>query len=399
MKASIRDKGALAAVSPVALSAYARSAGWIRTEPYGDHSDVYAADGLPEIVLPKTRQIGDYANVVSQVIEIFAQTADMDELALYRDLVTADRDVIRVRAASMDEGEVSLADGVNLVNGARDMLWAAACSLRAPRPLYEVKENKEANDYLGRVHLGQTEQGSFTVTLLTPIVPPVQQPSNPDITDDGSNIKAVPLVQQFPNPEWNIEDDPIERQVTKRLSEALGATREAIERTATGDDDAFITAVPRGTSANLCEALVKLVEPFPSVDVGLSWARTRPREKARDVVRFDNDHAPILKGAAISLRERKPEISRSRQVIGFVQRLKRSEDETAGTITLRADIDGASRSVTTVLNPNDYEQAIRAHRDKSRIVVKGDLERVGQQWRLQNPRISGIGQTLMSTAG
>lgn len=370
MKASIQDKEALAAVSPEALSAYARSEGWVSTEPYGEHSEVYTADGLPEIVLPRTQEIGDYANVVSQVIAIFAQAADMDDLAaLYRDLVTADRDVIRVRAVSMDveEGVVILGDGVRLVNGASDMLQAAVRSLRDPRSFYSGRANPEANDYLGRVRLGQTEEGSFTVTLLTPIVRPVQEFRN---------------------------EAPIEWQVTERLYEALVATREAIKRTSARDDEAFITAVPRGASANLCEALVELIEPFSSVDVGLSWARTRPRKKARDVVQFDNDHAPILKEAARSLREHEPERIQNRQLNGFVQQLKRNEDETAGTITLRADIDGQHRSVTAVLNPNDYEQAIKAHRDKSRIIVKGDLGRVGKNWCLRNPHISGIGRRL-----
>ena len=99
MKASIRDKDALAAVSPAALAAYARAAGWSRTEDYGDHSDVYASEGAPEIVIPRTQRLGDYAGVVSRLIEIFAQAAGMDTLVLYRDLVTADRDVVRVRAA------------------------------------------------------------------------------------------------------------------------------------------------------------------------------------------------------------------------------------------------------------------------------------------------------------
>ena len=78
----------------------------------------------------------------------------MDELALYRDLVTADRDVIRVRATEGDRaGTVSVNDGVNLMDGARDLLLAAACSLKDPRPIYRPGANKEASDYLDRVRL------------------------------------------------------------------------------------------------------------------------------------------------------------------------------------------------------------------------------------------------------
>ena len=367
MKASIWDTVALIAVSPAALSAYARGAGWARIEPYGDHSDVYVAEGLPEIILPRTQRLGDYANVVSQLIEIFARAADMDEFSLYRDLLTSDRDVIRVRVKGEDDGAVSLIDGVNLIGGARDMLLAAACSLWQPQPLYRAGANKEANDYLRQVRLGQTEQGSFTVTLLTPVVPPPMQ-----LLDS----------------EWDIENDPIQRRITKRLAGALTATREATEKTVGGDDDAFTMAVRSGASANLCEALVNLIEPFPALDVSLSWARTRPRERARDVIRFDNDDASILREAARAFRNREPRPDE--RLFGFVHRLKRNENETDGTITLRADIDGRSQSITAVLNQNDYALAIEAHEGRAAVIAVGDLERVGQRWSLLNPRIMSI---------
>ena len=368
MKASIWDTGALTAVSPVALSAYARGSGWTKIEQYGDHSDVYVGEGLPEIILPRTQRLGDYPNVVSQLIGIFARAAEVDELSLYRDLVTSDRDVIRVRVQGEDDGAVSLTDGVNLIGGARDMLLAAACSLWHPQPLYRAGANKEANDYLRQVRLGQTEQGSFTVTLLTPVIPP-------------------PMQQQL-DLKWKIERDPVERRITKRLAEALTATREATEKTIGGDDDAFTTAVSQGISANICEALAELIEPSPALDVSLSWARTRPRERARDVIRFDNDDASILREAARAFRNREPRPDE--RLFGFVHRLKRGENETAGTITLRADIDGQSQSVTAVLNQNDYQRAIEAHEGRAAVIAQGDLERVGQRWSLLNPRIVSI---------
>jgi hypothetical protein len=368
MKARIWDTEALGAVSPASLSAYARDVGWAKTESYGDHSDVYAAEDLPEIVLPRTQQLGDYTNVVSQLLEIFARAADVDELSLYRDLVTADRDVIRVRVAGEDDGAVALIDGVNLISGTRDMLLAAACSLWNPQPLYRAGANKEANDYLRQVRLGQTEQGSFTVTLLTPVIPPpMQQPLDP---------------------EWNIEHDPVERRITKQLAGALEATREATEKTIGGDADAFTPAVSHGISANLCEALVELIEPFPALDVSLSWARTRPRKRPRNVIRFDNDDVAILSEAARTFRNREPRPDE--RLFGFVHILKRDQSDSDGTITLRANIDGRLQSVTAVLNQNDYRLAINAHEDRAGVMAEGDLERVGQRWSLLNPRILSI---------
>ena len=353
MKVSIQDKEALLAISPEALSAYARTAGWAKVDTYGEHSDVFTGEGLPEIILPRTAHLGDYARVVSMVIEIFAKVADVDELTLYRDLVMADRDVVRVRAVDGDaSGSVAVNDGIDLISGARDMILAAACSLQGPQPLYRAEATREARAYLSRVRLGQTEQGSFAITLLSPVI------------------------------------SPLERRVTRRLADALAATREATEKTIDGDAGAFSEAVALGVSANLCEALVKLIEPFLTLDISLVWARTHPMSTPRNVVRFASHDAPILHKAARSFREREPRPDM--RLFGVVQWLKRAETDTKGTIALRASINGQNQVVVAVLKQSDYERAIQAHETKSPLVMEGDLERTGQRWRLLNPRIADV---------
>ena len=85
--------------------------------------------------------------------------------------------------------------------------------------------NKEAREYLRQMRLGQTEQGSFVVTLLSPVVPPPMQ-----LTFDLG-------------PEELPEDDSIERRMTKHLAGALKAARKAIEGTVGGESDAFAEVV------------------------------------------------------------------------------------------------------------------------------------------------------------
>lgn len=367
MKVRIRDIEALNAISPVALSSYARDEGWEKTEEYGKHADVYVADGRPEIVVPRTAHLGDYAETVSELIAIFAEAAGWDELTMYRDLVTADRDVIRVRATESEDGSVSVNDGVGFVEGARDMVRAAACSVRDPRPVYRAGANREAAEYLERVRLGQTEQGSFAVTLLTPVVPPPTQQPQPPLDPA-------------------LDSGPFERRVTGRLAEALEAARQATERTNAGETGAFSEAVASGVNANLCEALVQMIGPFPTLDIGLVWARTRPRPRLS--VPFPGSDAPLLREAARTFRDREPRMDM--RLFGFVQRLKRDESETDGTITLRASIEGNTESVTTVLGQRDYELAVGAHKAREPVIAEGDLERVGQRWHLKNPRITEV---------
>ena len=358
---------ALQAISPAALSAYARSAGWRKIEGYGAHSDVYAAEEMPEVILPRTERLGDYVSVVSRLITIFAKAAGRDELSLYRDLVTADRDVVRARITETDDGSLTLNRSVDLISGIRDLVLAAACSLREPQPLYRLGANREANDLLEGIRLGQTEHGSFVVTLLTPVVSP-PLPTPVQVYDDA--------------------DDPIERQMTRRLTEALAATREATERATAGDGTAFADSVDKGVSANLCDALVKLIGPFPTLDISVAWARTRPISPPQEVFRYSRADAAILSEAARQFRNREPQPDT--YLFGTVQRLRRDEDEASGTIYLRTSIDGKNRSVAVVLKKTEYDRAIQAHKERMPIILQGDLERSGQRWRLLNARIEAI---------
>ena len=368
MTTNFRDPKVLRAVSPLALSAYARFSGWTRTDVFGDYSDVYTGFQLPEIIIPRTQHLGDYAQVVHHLISTFAKVAEVDDAELYYDLVVADRDVTRVKVNDGDtDGTIDLEQGTSLVNGSRAMWLAAACSLQEHRSVYRSGANRDAVEYLSRMRIGQTERGSFVITLLSPVIPPPVQ---------------VPLM-----PEWEL-DDPVERQITRRMGLALSAVRDAASKAVGGDTTAFGDAVPHGASANLCEALVQMIEPFTSLNVSTTWARTRPLSAPRQTVRFWNEDALILREAARSYRSREPRLDV--KLFGSVQILKRDYSEAEGTVTLRATIDGRVQSVAVGLSESDYHRASQANLEKVPIVIEGDLERVGQRWRLSNSRITEV---------
>lgn len=367
MKARILDAEALKAISPAALAAYARGEGWSKTETYGTHADVYTGVQKPEIILPRTDRLADYAAVVSRLIDVFSKVNERDELSTYRDLVGADHDVVRVRAIGADDdGSVLLDAGVELVSQAREMLLAAACATKIPQSVYRAGANREASEYMKRVRLGQTEHGSFVVTLMAPVPPTLQL-----MLDDT----------------WaSFEDEPMERQVTRRLVEALEASRTAVELTHSGDGtSAFEQAVSNGVSANMCEAVAKLIEQSDGLEVSVSWARTRPTPEARRKIEFSEADAAVLKEAARAFRAKQPRPGVT--LFGSVHKLRREQHEVEGLVTFKAEVDERMQSVNAVLDQNNYSAAIRAHDARNPVVVTGDLERVGQRWRLTNASV------------
>ena len=261
----VDDRLPLSAITPLALLSYARSEGWEKIGVYRRYSDVYAGEGKPDIIVPRTDVIDDYEMVVSDLVSIFSKVLDRDEISVYRDLTVADRDVLRFRVIEADPSGLSFETGHDLIRGARDMLAAAAYSLGDSRRAYRSGTSGAAADYLNRVRLSHTEKGSFAIVLTSPTV----APRLGALMNDGEDEAA-----------------PKERMVAQRLSESLFATRGAAEAVVAGDAYAFEQAVESGVSANLCEAVARLVESVSSFEVSFSWAMTRPSSASRGPVRF-----------------------------------------------------------------------------------------------------------------
>lgn len=364
MSLRVHEAEALRAISPASFSAYARCNGWEKAERYGEHSDVYSAAGLPEVVLPRTRRLADYADVASRLVQIFAQEAGVDELSLLRELTTADRDAIRMRASC--DHTVAVDEGLALIAGAKDMISAAAHSVFEPKAAYRGRPRREVLDYMQRVELAGVELGSFVVTLLPPAVP-----------------SAVDGVTGPSESGGALENEPIERQTTRRLVDALAATRQAMADALGGEGDAFANAISSGTSANLCDALADMTAPFEALDVNLTWALTRPLPDAGAATRFEfaKDDSCILREAARALRERK--VQPHVRLTATVEGLRRQGRE----VILRTQLDGARRFVVAQVTKNNYENAIDSHKENAELVLAGDLEYSGGRCRLLNPRI------------
>ena len=305
--------------------------------------------------------MGDYASVVAQLIKIFVKITERDELALYHDLANANCDVVRVRAGEYDDSSLAVNDGVNLIVNSRDMLRAAACSLSTPKRYFRPGRHNEAKRILDHVHLGQTEHGSFVLTLLIPI-----------------DQVAHGLI----------------KRMTEHLIGALGAAKSVANKTTSGDEIAFSGAVEKGVSANLCEALYGMISPFRTLDVEATWALTRLMKQTKMIVRFANSDAFALRRAAQSFRDlqlRRDGILLS----GKIYATRRDVSNQQGIVKLWDD--ERRRSVKIAVKGTDYDRLVEAHRREDHVILGGDLQSYGQRLTLLNAGIVSISQSRDDT--
>lgn len=370
MRTRILDPVALATISPTSLRSYALFEGWEKSETYGANGEVYnrrIGSRDVEIILPVTDKIGDYPSVVAQLIAVFAHEGDLDELAVYRDLTQVDRDVIRCRAPEAnDDGSISINSGVDLITSSRNLLGASACSALEPRPYFHVGKVQQANEYMDRVRLGQTERGSFVVTLLAPVPP---------------RLDATVQTELWPD----LHSEPYERQVTRVFARGLEAAADALTRLNRGMGiGAFESVIKDGVSANLCEAVAAIAEQSNGAELSVTWARTRPAPIQRSHVAFSRKDAEPLREVARQFRLREPRSDVT--LLGTTTKLQRPTKQFSGRVTFATFIDDSPKSVTVELPREDYERAVEAHKRRQPIMIVGDLVPEGQRWHLRNPR-------------
>ena len=204
MKVRINDESALSAIAVRSLHAYMRQHGWTKIGAFGDKGTIYGADHSIELIVPESTAYADYSQSVGKIIGILADIENRSEAAVLRDLTIADLDLIRVRAPEADDdGSLPLDKGVDIIKQSREALLAAACAVSRPQRVFRAGSNQEAKNYLESVRLGQTERGSFVVSLLSPVPPSLAE------TDQQMSL-------------WpEIQDEPYARRVTRTFMNAL----------------------------------------------------------------------------------------------------------------------------------------------------------------------------------
>ena len=277
-------------------------------------------------------------------------------------------DVIRVRSPDADMiGSVSLLAGVELHRERADLF----CLLPIVQPL-QVESRlgwaplEQVTDYLDSLRLGQSQRGSFVISLLSPwdFIPSADR--------DEPKLGFI---------------EPFGRRATKALAKALDAVGKALRVSATeGIRQPFEQAVAAGVSANLCYALAALARDGEGADISIRWSLTKP-EEGQPILRLTREDAQSLMEAASQLSEYQssPDVT----VEGIITNIKEEPSSFDGKTTLEALVEKRLRRITVDFAKDDNvtrDALIDAFKHRKRISVTGELANEKGRLRLDMPR-------------
>jgi hypothetical protein len=328
------------------------------------------SQGEFEVIVPLEVTFRDYASRIAEVLKTLEAVEERSQLELLKDITTSSTDLVRIQPEieTWSDGSINIEQGNALVQQTRDLLLAAACATVRPAKLYPTRKPTQAMEYMRKARLGQTERGSFILTVHSPVTPHLQ----------------LPMMQAQLMPDIDI---PFERRVMQTLFRALVAVKDAaIKGIATNSLEPFAEAVQRGVSANLCEALVALhvQTEAKSVSFKMTWARAR--ESAPGIASSADIHrgfVPVIEEAGKWLKETSPQDNTE---IEGMPVLMTSQDATqGGLIMVPTIVEGRLRKVRVHLEQGEYQKAVAAHLSKSFIRCEGTLSREGRSYVLSQP--------------
>lgn len=369
--------------SPAEISSYLLQAGWKHEETgslWSEYSKAIHAESVM-LEVPQQSTAADYSRTVALLIEDLSRLEARSSAAVLREIRASSSDVIKlnIQGGSTQNGSIPVDAGRRVYSAARDLLLSAACSVVEPRAVFAKRKPDEAMGFLNKARFGQTEVGSFVLTMECSVPPRLGQGGLFDGSESDDDA-----------------DSPFERKASLRLAKALRSTELAVRRSANmASLEPFQEAIGEGVSANLCDALAEILDAT-SADVlraDFSFASRRPvSASVPRAISFGADTTEILHEASRQLRNEAD--YPNTELVGTVVKLNSADATNGGQIVLRADVDGKLRNVSMALDGGTYERAIKAHKQGELVGCSGDLKRSGRSWVLNSTRDFRVIETL-----
>lgn len=358
---------ASAPATPGDFSSYLLGTGWSLTKTDESWATFERDADKVAVEVPQRTSVRDYARLVGFLLDDLARVEARPASSILRDVKASSMDVVRlgIQGSSTRDGRIPVEAGMRAYEAARDLLLAAACSVIDSRQVFANRKPDEAMKLLSHARFGQTEVGSFVITIECSIAPRLQRP----------------LLEGLPD-----FDAPFERKTCLRLANALQATIGAAQKSVASNEMApFRDGAQDGVSANLCEAIAQIFDATEAdlLETSFSFAPRRPVEKnVPRRISFSSDLVPVLRAGASGLRDEAT--YPGTDLLGAVVKLESPAPLDGGEVVLSAYIDGRMRNVRIKLSGPDYSTAVSAHREGVHVSCVGDLKREGRGFSLRN---------------
>ena len=357
-------------IAPTSLREYATARGWVQlNEALKDGLVVLNHEKYKprQLVYPKSSSDPGYGESVSLAVHRLAEIEDKSVTVLLRDVQRIHEDTYRFRLYDdrTDDDSIPFGYALSAIKGSQMLLLSAATTVLWPRVYHPRLGMKEAQRVLDESRFNHTEPDSFILNVSCPI----------NALDKGGDQNLFG------------GDLPMVRKTSLVLINGLQEIVTAIEE---GSEAQLIERVQKEekpiVSANLAGALeyFEYSDSKHALEVRVDWAASLPGPGsiATSVVRIQNDYFPRIRDVRVALKPKQGLVEE--EYVGTVETLNGemgTDGRRSGEVILRIQLRDSDELVRArvILDAEQYEQAIVAHRTESAYVtLRGKLKEGNQ---------------------
>jgi hypothetical protein len=347
------------------LRAYLRSHGYSYREPWGKLLHRYSRKNNSRednVLVPAAITMSDYERRLAEALDSIARQLDIPWDAVLRDVANAGYEIIRIRVnEGTNTSTIPYDTSIDLLRGGFALIDASATLAISDEHLSIIRGRRPdvVRKYLDEVRVGQTEVGSFVLTLLMPV----------GVDDAGFNLPAQ-------------VSDGFGTKVSETFSQSLQAAEEAVRGNGFRSNKALIE---NGVTANFSGGVARIIESAGDVSISLSQVASRHPGLKRTIAKFSSSDS-------IQLREIEDRLTPSEDAepftaTGTIVEFREPRGKNVGSIVLNCYVHGEMRPVRMKFDREDRATVIYAIEKKSDVFleVDGDLISRSGHFHIERP--------------
>jgi len=361
-------------ISHLDAAKYLHDLGWSQVPSKRNMVQVFQLEnqhGFFQADLPTSRSLRDYGPAMYRTIQCIAQSVCKSVEQVVLELLNPLSDIIRMRIdePTIAGGSILFEDAINLYDNAKKLVQATAMDIVSPRLRHNGRPEKNVIDFVNKCRFGQTEIGSYVVSVVCPIFK----------IDDNKQIAKLSLYSE--------EEECAEsftRQVVNKLINSVKAVKEAIDQ---GEGDRIVRpdAGPNDCiSVDFLKALsgINIYRNGSTLDIAAKYAPTIKNNTLENPsVSIGSDYFEPIDTL---VKKDKGSQENEKAYFGKIKSLDAPPDPAArkeGKITIVfVDNTRKAKTARAVLQREDYDAALEAHRDGRTVRLVGPmLEQSGKK--------------------
>ena len=366
MADSVSSLAVLQSVRLPSLRAFLANRGYKFRERWGAYLDRFSRKiGSREqnVIIPNVRDIKDFDQRLLDAFDALSRQLKTTVSELVREVVNSGYQIVRIKANEGDQSSTLGYDAaIDLLRGGFALIDSSAVVATADYSVSIVRGRRPdaVRRYLDAIRVGQTEVGSFVLTLLMPIGIEAGTMDLPGTVSEGFGSK-----------------------VSERLVGALQAAELAVRK---GELRTKRAMVERGLTSNFSAGIARMIEAVGDVTISLAPAtdaRRLPQFTASKFLASDLLAFREIERRLTPAEERKPF-----SLAGTITEFREPRGKTSGTIVLTSEIYGEARPVRLRFGRSERLTIIEALERKAELLlsVEGDLIARGGHFSLEEPR-------------